>query len=107
MDSIEDIYQEQTARIFLLLVHARSPLSAIGFWFFETESEDSDYAMKAEVKPLEDSEGVLISKRMCIRLNAYCKDLVEVSVNSSSSEFAILPPPQFPPISAFLRFELL
>lgn len=86
MDTIEDIYQEQTARFFQLVVHAKSPLSAIAFWFFAKEKDDPDYAMKAEIKSIEDTHVDLISEKMRTHLNACCKDLIEVTVDQSAGK---------------------
>jgi hypothetical protein len=40
LETIEDVYQKQTAQIFLLTVHAISPLSAIALSLLEKEKED-------------------------------------------------------------------
>ncbi|KAF8857617.1 hypothetical protein BDZ45DRAFT_788025 [Acephala macrosclerotiorum] len=86
MDTIEDIYRKQTARIFQLVVHAKSPLSAIAFWFFAKEKDNPNYAIEAEIKSLDDSEVGLISERMRTHLNACCKDLLEVNVDQSAGK---------------------
>jgi hypothetical protein len=63
-DTIEDIYQGHTTRIFQLVVHARSPLSAIAFWFFSKEEDEPDYALNAEIKSIGDTEYIYISEKI-------------------------------------------
>lgn len=85
MDTIEDIYREQTARIFQLVVNAKSPLSAIAFWYFTMEKDNPNYAMDANIGSLDDVEVALISERMRTHLNACCKDLLEVNIDYNKS----------------------
>jgi hypothetical protein len=40
LNTIEDVYQTQTAQIFQAIVHATSPLPAIAFYYLEIEKED-------------------------------------------------------------------
>ena len=47
LDTIEDIYQEQTAQIFQIVVLAVQPLSTIALAFLDKEKKDPDYAVKA------------------------------------------------------------
>jgi len=85
LGTIEPVYQEQTARIFQVMVHSRQSLPAVCLEFLAIEKKDPDYALHKDppfVTP--DQVGnVFIRSRKYV--NARCKDLLEVH-NSSSSD---------------------
>jgi hypothetical protein len=78
-DAIEDAYQEETAQIFQITVQAVQPLSVMAFSFLDEEKKDPDYALKADVRRLSAAEIGSTYDRMRTRLNARCKDLLEVN----------------------------
>ncbi|KAF1352018.1 hypothetical protein BDV97DRAFT_137122 [Delphinella strobiligena] len=84
-DRIEDFYQEETGRIFLVAVHAAQPLSVLTFSFLRGEQIDPDYALNASVCPISDSAIAVKVKEMPSYLNARCKDLLEVNKATSDS----------------------
>jgi hypothetical protein len=86
--SIDPIYREQSARIFQAAIRAAEPLPLLAFSFLEKEILNPNYALDAKLRPLSDEEIRVQEKRMKKRLNARCKDLLEV--NSCSSEHSFL-----------------
>lgn len=86
METIEDIYRGQTARSFQLVMHAKSPSSAILFWFFAEEKQNPKYAIEAEIRGIEDAEVALISERTRTHLNACRNDLLQANVDHFASK---------------------
>ncbi|KAN0092287.1 hypothetical protein V8E51_018134 [Hyaloscypha variabilis] len=80
-DTIEFTYQEQTARIFRIMVNASATLPLIGFYFVDQEKQDANYALRREMPllMLADIESIMDTKKR--QLNARCKDLVEVTTD--------------------------
>lgn len=86
-DAIEDAYQEQTAQIFQIAVQAVQPLSVIAFLFLDEEKKDPEYALNDDKHRLSDAETYSIYDKMRTRLNARCKDLLEVNKYEDDSTF--------------------
>ncbi len=80
-DSIDPFYREQTARIFLVNIEALTPLSIIALQFIEEERRRPDYIFKLDVRPYSNREIEDIYDTVKRRLNARCKDLLEVNVD--------------------------
>lgn len=80
LNTIEDIYQEDTAQIFQMVVYARCPLPAITFSFLEREKEEPNFALEQEIDPIPETEVISESEKMRTYLNARCKDLIEVNI---------------------------
>ncbi|KAE8447855.1 hypothetical protein EG329_010084 [Mollisiaceae sp. DMI_Dod_QoI] len=89
LTTIEDVYQEQTAQIFQITVHARAPLSTLAFYFLEKEKTEPDHAVDAKIGPIPDSEVIAISNKMRTHLNARCKDLIEVNTNYAEQVYML------------------
>lgn len=87
LDTIEDIYQEQTAQLFQIAAHAIQPLSTVALGFLEQNRENIDSALHAEISPMSKEETLLVSTKMNTYINARCKDLLEVNCYSDSSDF--------------------
>ncbi|KAK0110315.1 hypothetical protein ONS96_001932 [Cadophora gregata f. sp. sojae] len=80
LSTIEPVYQEQTARIFQVMVHSTQDLSAVGLQFLANEKKDPDYALH-EKPPFVTAEKVnTVSVRMRKYVNARCKDLLDVAI---------------------------
>ena len=83
LGTIEAVYQEQTARIFQVMVHSIQSLPAVCLEFLAIEKKDPDYALH-EIPPFETADKVnTVSIRMRKYVNARCKDLLEVHTMSS------------------------
>ncbi len=83
-DNIDDFYHEQTARIFQLTVEAIQPLSVTAVSYCEKEKKDPDYAFKLKTRPLSDAEIEGIYETIQTRLNARCRDLLEVNTDPNA-----------------------
>ena len=55
-DSIEVFYQEQTAKIFQVMIAATQPLLMMTMVDLETESLRPDYALEAPIEPMKAEE---------------------------------------------------
>jgi len=89
-DGIDHIYQEETAQIFLISVQAVRPLSVMAFSFLDKEKQNLDYALDAEICAFSESEIRSTYERMRKRLNAQCKDLLEVNEYDEEGERTFL-----------------
>ncbi|XTI93234.1 hypothetical protein V2W45_1430275 [Cenococcum geophilum] len=87
LDSIDDIYREQTVRIFQVSIHVREPLPFLTFWFLE--EEDPDYAVKIAARPLDEKETLLRLEETRKRLDGRCKGLLEVTKDPSVFQFRV------------------
>ena len=86
-DSIDPFYREQTAQLFLVNMKALTPLSVIALQFIEEERSRPDYIFELEIKPYSNKEIEDIFDTVKRRLNARCKDLLEVNVDPSLHPF--------------------
>jgi NACHT domain/N-terminal domain on NACHT_NTPase and P-loop NTPases len=89
-DGIDHVYREETAQIFLISVQAVQPLSVMAFSFLDKEKKNSDYALDAEICAFSESEIQSTYERMRKRLNAQCKDLLEVNEYDEEGERTFL-----------------
>jgi len=87
LDSVEDIYREQTVRIFQVFLHVREPLPLLTFWFLE--EEDPDYAVKIAARPLDEKETLSRLEEARKRLDGRCKGLLEVTKDPSVFRFRV------------------
>lgn len=86
-DSIDPFYREQTAQLFLVNIEALTPPSVIALQFIEEERRRPDYIFELNIKPYSDKEIEDIYGTVKRRLNARCKDLLEVNVEPYSHPF--------------------
>ncbi|KIW23715.1 uncharacterized protein PV07_11894 [Cladophialophora immunda] len=80
---IEPKYRQDSVRYFKTAIVAVQPLPVLAFKFLDEESMDSDYALKAQVNTYTEVELVPIRDSMKKRLNARCRDLLEITAGSS------------------------
>ena len=80
-DSIDPFYREQTAQLFLLNIEALTPLSIIALHFIEEERRRPDHIFELDIRPYSDKEIEVICDTVKRRLNARCKDLLEVNID--------------------------
>ena len=76
INSVEPIYQEQTAQAFSFALEAHEPLSLMTYSFLD--EEDLDALIAAPLNPLTTQENLSRQDDMRRRLNARCKGLLEV-----------------------------
>ena len=79
-DSIDPFYREQTAQLFIVSLEALTPLSVIALQFIEEERRKPDYIFELDIRPYSNREIEDIYDTVKRRLNARCKDMLEVSV---------------------------
>ncbi|KAJ0422231.1 hypothetical protein BJY00DRAFT_311293 [Aspergillus carlsbadensis] len=87
LSSIDKVYREQTARIFLVMVDADNSLPLLAFHCLEQEQSDEQYALTAEAGGLSEFEMKQLSEKMKIRLNARCRDLLETTMHPEAEWF--------------------
>lgn len=87
MNSIENIYQVQTARIFKTIVTSEGSLPLIDIHFLDMERYDPSYAMGDKITPLsqEQLRSTLDEKKW--QLNARCRDLLQISTDAQEGAF--------------------
>ncbi|KAF2707935.1 hypothetical protein K504DRAFT_504141 [Pleomassaria siparia CBS 279.74] len=86
IELVERDYREQSAQVFEIAVGALQPLSIFAYRCFDYEREDSNYALKAAIKPYHNSLPDFFNQ-MRKRLHARAIDLLEVNDTSSDDSF--------------------
>jgi hypothetical protein len=81
-DSIETVYRQQTAQIFLFLLHADHPLTILIFHFLESIHTDPDYAISCSAQTFQSCDRRAMFERQKRRLNSRCSDLAEIEENN-------------------------
>ncbi|KAI0183619.1 hypothetical protein EV127DRAFT_446473 [Xylaria flabelliformis] len=80
LDSIDPFYMSRTARIFLVLAHARSSLPLISFYFLDRDEEGLPFEPKTFLDNWpdvnEDELDLITTKKR--QLIAQCKDLIDI-----------------------------
>jgi hypothetical protein len=87
LDTIEDVYQQQTARTFRIMANASATLPLMALHFIDQERRDPNYAIWQEIQSVSPSEIVDIVETKRRQLNARCKDLIEVTKDSNEPLF--------------------
>lgn len=77
LESIDPVYQEHTARIFLAALRSEFRLPVSVPWHLGRELDNPDYALEAPVQALTEIEELKI-KNITVYLNARCMDLLEI-----------------------------
>jgi hypothetical protein len=80
IQKIDSFYREEGIRYFEIAIHALEPLPVLAFHFLDEENKDNgkDYAINAPITSYLPEQMDNISSRMKKRLNARCKDLLEL-----------------------------
>jgi hypothetical protein len=86
LETIDEFYGEETARIFQITVQAAQALSVSAFRFLE-EKKNPNYAHDARIMPYLDTEIKNIYENTKKRLNARCRDLLEINVDPAETSF--------------------
>ena len=79
LDNIEDIYKQQTVQTFHTALQAAEPLNLMTYVMVDELEENPNYAIELPVQQM--SRGQIESRcqEMKLRINARCKDLLQVS----------------------------
>jgi len=93
---IDPIYRKETAQIFQITVEAVRPVPVYALMFLDSEQQDPEYALKVDLKPVDDTAGHDTCMKWRNRLNNRCKDLLEVKVHTDSDTSGI----------CFLRYKV-
>ncbi|KAK3643211.1 hypothetical protein LTR56_010358 [Elasticomyces elasticus] len=83
LDSVDDVYQEYTARTLLIVLEAHQPLSMLAFWYLDVDLEKPNYLLRLVIRPLADGDVDKARVIVTSRLNKWCRDLLEVNWNPS------------------------
>ncbi|TKA83205.1 hypothetical protein B0A55_00651 [Friedmanniomyces simplex] len=83
LDSVDDVYQEYTARTLLIVLEAHQPLSMLAFWYLDVDLEKPNYLLRLVIRPLADEDVEKARAIVTSRLNKWCRDLLEVNWNPS------------------------
>ena len=78
-DGIDKAHRKESAKTFLLTIHAVQPLSVICYRFLEKEHREPGYALEAAVEPITSEQLVDIHSDFRDRINFMCRDLLEVN----------------------------
>jgi len=83
LNTIEDVYQQHTARTFRIMLCAGSSLPLIALHFIDQERQNPNYALQHEIQsvPVQKVMDIVVVKTR--QLNAHCKDLLEVTLDST------------------------
>jgi hypothetical protein len=87
LKNIDEIYREHTAQVFQITVQAIQPQSVLIFDYLQQERENPDYAIENPITPILESEVAEVHSRILKRLNAWCRDFLEISIDKSESTF--------------------
>ncbi|KAI5456380.1 hypothetical protein BGZ63DRAFT_435209 [Mariannaea sp. PMI_226] len=79
LQSIEQVYWDQSARIFRVVIDAEQSLPLLGFEFFDQEMNDPAYAIHMKAQPMPSEDIHATCERLKKRLNARCRDLLSVT----------------------------
>ncbi|TKA70756.1 hypothetical protein B0A55_08838 [Friedmanniomyces simplex] len=83
LDSVDDVYQEYTARTLLIVLEAHQPLSMLAFWYLDVDLEKPNYLLRLVIRPLAGEDVEKARAIVTSRLNKWCRDLLEVNWNPS------------------------
>ena len=75
LNSLDSFYYKHACQYLQIVRAAQHPISLLGFYY--ADEEDTDSAMRADVKGLTDAEQNLRKEDMRRRLNSRCKGLLE------------------------------
>lgn len=84
IESIEQQYRQESVRIFRVATEALQPLPLIAYELLEEGYNNPDYALHAEINPYTQDQLDDIWRTMKKRVNARCKDLLEVIFDATT-----------------------
>lgn len=78
-DRIDKADRSESAKTFLITAHAVQPLSVTAYYFLQKEDLESQYALRAPVRPILELSTYSVRSEVMDRVNFLCKDLLEVN----------------------------
>lgn len=78
-DKVEKAHRTESAKVFLLTIHAVQPLSVACYRYLEKEHREPGYALEAAIEPMSSEQLRLVHEDVRNRINFLCKDLLEVN----------------------------
>ncbi|KAG4269328.1 hypothetical protein FPRO04_12017 [Fusarium proliferatum] len=75
---VDPVFRKEMARTFLVTVFEVQPLPLYAFYLLDEEIEDEDYALKAEIGPLEPATVAQVGKEWKDKIHRRCSDLLVV-----------------------------
>jgi len=95
LDTTDEVYHQQQARLFITAVHAHTPLSLMTYSYID--EDDPNFAHSIPISANHSADNLDRLRLMKIRLNAHCNGLLEcVSSPKSSSADQLLNQPSQP-----------
>ena len=79
LDTIDQTYLQQTAQTFQVALEASEPLNLMTYCMLDELETSPEYALKLELRPMSESNIRSRHHDMKLRINARCKDLLEVT----------------------------
>ncbi|KAK5626750.1 hypothetical protein RRF57_002465 [Xylaria bambusicola] len=86
-NNIDEVYRENTARIFLIMVHAQETLPVLMISFLDEEELDPHYALVMRNGNLTEDTITMLVHEKRHQLIARCKDLIYVQQHHDEPEF--------------------
>ena len=78
-DRVDKAHRTESAKVFLLTIHAAQPLSVACYRYLEKEHREPGYALGAAIEPMSSEQLRLVHEDVRDRINFLCKDLLEVN----------------------------
>ncbi|XTI96105.1 hypothetical protein V2W45_1451512 [Cenococcum geophilum] len=88
LDTIEPIYQRQTAKVFRVMLTSFNALPVIAFYFVGKEQLDPNYILHERIEPLSSQKIATIVDQQKRQLNASCRDLLFVTTDLEAPSFS-------------------
>lgn len=100
LETIEEVYRQQTVQTFYIALQAAEPLSLMTYAMVDELEENPEYAIELPIQQMTKTDLDTRCQDMKLRINARCKDLLQVTVRDANSMSPIylsrsesLPPP--------------
>ena len=78
-DRVDKAHRTESAKVFLLTIHAIQPLSIACYHYLEKEHREPGYALQGAIEPMSPEQLRLLHEDVRDRINFLCKDLLEVN----------------------------
>ena len=78
-DGVPKAHRTESAKVFLLTIHAVQPLSVACYRYLEEEHREPGYALEAAIEPMSSQQFASVRDDVRDRINFMCKDLLEVN----------------------------
>ena len=78
-DRVDKAHRTESAKVFLLTIHAVQPLSVACYHYLEKEHREPGFALEAAIEPMSPAELRHVREDVGDRINFLCRDLLEVN----------------------------